>query len=343
MSFKVAYVIHPGAYKDFRFSRSILRSYSQTNHTTYYRIFKVTFRGQAHHTPSPPKMSFNDTNFQNEHETGGTTGNIPGTFDRSNDASAGRSFNQVDNLTSDRTQGSYNSGFGSNDRAGNLSNDRTGGSYEGGLNNRNTNTAGGFTDGRADGSFGRGNNDNFSRDTNTATSGFSDRESNLQSNNLQSTTDKGRGGSITDGPSVEPREATAGHAGVMGATFGADHTSTSTFEKSQGRRYGEGFDQSGNKFEQELGGQGRDGHHRRENETERGAAAGGSGYDNADRQEYGNRSDNTTDTIASGETGSSNNSHESGKSSDHSHKEGLGQKFKEKAESKFFHYRKLVL
>lgn len=81
------------------------------------------------------------------------------------------------------------------------------------------------------------NTDSFDRDSTSRESeshGFEDREGgNRNTENRDSN---------TSGKDGVPKK---GIAGVINSNFGADKTTTSTFEKSQGEKYGEGFDETG--------------------------------------------------------------------------------------------------
>jgi hypothetical protein len=107
-----------------------------------------------------------------------------------------------------------------------------------------------------------------------------------------------------------------GIAGVFESNFGADKTTTSTFEKSQGEKYGEEFDETGQKLKGRFS----------VDETNAGAsgsgATGGGEYTMGGKQ--GDKAGN--DTNVPGKHGSHNGTQ----------KEGFGHKFIEKAEGIHF-------
>lgn len=92
----------------------------------------------------------------------------------------------------------------------------------------------------------RTNTDTFERDSASRESesrGVEDRESdNRDTENRDSNRDTNTSETDKDGV---PKK---GIAGVIHSNFGADKTTTSTFEKSQGEKYGEGFDETGAKL-----------------------------------------------------------------------------------------------
>lgn len=125
--------------------------------------------------------------------------------------------------------------------------------------------------------------------------------------------DTGNRDSTTDGDNQErPKK---GVAGIIESNFGADKTTTSTFEKSQGEKYGEGFDETGAQLK------GRFSVDESAEASGSGNAAGGGDYAMGGKQ--GSKAGK--DTNVPSEHGSHNGSQ----------KEGFGHKIVDKAEGKF--------
>lgn len=125
--------------------------------------------------------------------------------------------------------------------------------------------------------------------------------------------DTGNRDSTTDGDNQErPKK---GVAGIIESNFGADKTTTSTFEKSQGEKYGEGFDETGAQLK------GRFSVDESAEASGSGNAAGGGDYAMGGKQ--GSKAGK--DTNVPSEHGSHNSSQ----------KEGFGHKIVDKAEGMF--------
>lgn len=96
------------------------------------------------------------------------------------------------------------------------------------------------------------NTDSFERDSaprESESRGFEDRES--RNRDFESRESENRDAGSRDTGNRDTSETDKdnvpkkGIAGVINSNFGADKTTTSTFEKSQGEKYGEGFDETG--------------------------------------------------------------------------------------------------
>ncbi|KUL91851.1 hypothetical protein ZTR_01020 [Talaromyces verruculosus] len=88
------------------------------------------------------------------------------------------------------------------------------------------------------------NTDSFEHDSaprESESRGFEDREGGNRDVENRKTENRDSNTSETDKDGVPKK----GIAGVINSNFGADKTTTSTFEKSQGEKYGEGFDETG--------------------------------------------------------------------------------------------------
>jgi hypothetical protein len=105
------------------------------------------------------------------------------------------------------------------------------------------------------------------------------------------------------------RTPSKGVAGVMGSNFGSDKTTTSTFEKSQGEKFGANFDDNGARLKEKFG--------EFENQSAGDVKASGSG---ATRDGKQSNKDTHSSHTKGNETGT--------------HKDGFGQKFKHRAEGR---------
>lgn len=254
-------------------------------------------------------MSFNNdnNNFEGNFQSTGAN-NLRDDYNNMNDRRTGSGLDNDRSFQSNTGTGtgSFNSGF---DRT----NDRSTGS---GINNTES-----FTNEQARSSYDNNSSGNFGRDGVNSTNS----DSNRRDNNLRDNAGLSGRGNDNDAPDTEPREPSGGSAGVMQSSFGAENTTTSTFEKSQGENFGHGFDGSGQKAKEDFGFDDSQEQGRRQNDT--GAAAGGSGYSAGQEQGYRNDARGTNDNFATDE---------STRSSEHSssHKQGLKEKLVNKAEGK---------
>uniref|UniRef100_A0A093UQN1 Uncharacterized protein n=1 Tax=Talaromyces marneffei PM1 TaxID=1077442 RepID=A0A093UQN1_TALMA len=112
-------------------------------------------------------------------------------------------------------------------------------------------------------------------------------------------------------PNLDPEtNVQRGIAGVFPSTFGGDKTTTSTFEKSQGERYGEGFDETGALLKGKFS---------RDDPPNNQASGSGGG-------------ENTTSASQNGKTAKDTNVPSKHSPHNGNHQEGLGHKIIDKAE-----------
>ncbi|CRG86358.1 hypothetical protein PISL3812_03363 [Talaromyces islandicus] len=248
-------------------------------------------------------MSFNDNsnNFGGNSQSTGAS-NLRDNYSDMKDRYAGSGFDNDRGFQSNAGIGSANSGF---DR---INDPSTGSSF---------NNTGSSTNEQSGRSYGNTKSGGSSRDATNSASSNANRRENIFRDNA---------------PNTQPHQPSKGAAGVMESSFGAENTTTSTFEKSQGQSFGHGFDQSRQKPRQDTGvdrGQQSDRRQADHSQTKTGAAAGGSAYAAGQNKGSKNEAERTSDSFAT------ENKRSSGDSS--GHKEGLGQKLVNKAEGLLHH------
>ncbi|OKL62646.1 hypothetical protein UA08_01653 [Talaromyces atroroseus] len=121
-----------------------------------------------------------------------------------------------------------------------------------------------------------------------------------------------------DNRQKKDRVPSKGIAGFMESNFGADKTTTSTFEKSQGEKFGANFDDTGDKLKENYGDS------KSQIESAGDAKASGSAR-HGEHTTEGNRGNK----AGAGANASQGKGHETG-----THKEGFGQKLKHRAEGR---------